>query len=57
MQRIMNMYNEEELDKILRDINKLSSLYNSSINIKKKETTDVESRNLTRAIEKYMKKI
>ena len=57
MQRIMNMYNEEELDKILRDINKLSSLYNSSINIKKKETTDVESRNLTRAIEKYMKKL
>lgn len=51
------MYGEEELDKILRDINALSNLYANSIDIKNQPTVDVESRNICRAIEKYMKKL
>ena len=57
MEKILNMYTEEELDRILKDINKLSSLYINSINIKNKETSEVEPRNITRAIEKYIKKL
>lgn len=55
MNNIINMYKTEDLDRILRDINSLSSLYNNSLNIKNNVTSDSEQRNIMRAIELYMK--
>ena len=55
MNNIINMYKTEDLDRILRDINSLSSLYNNSLNIKNNVTSDSEQKNIMRAIELYMK--
>ena len=55
MNNIINMYKIEDLDKILRDINSLSSLYSSSVSIKNNLSDESDYRNIMRAIELYMK--
>ena len=56
MQNVINMY-KDDLNKLLKDINALSSLYNNSINMKNNVTSMAEYRNITRAMESYMKNL
>lgn len=57
MNNIINMYKTLDLDKILRDINSLRSLYDKSVNIKNNITDESDYRNVMRAIELYMKNL
>lgn len=57
MQNIINIYSEEKLDQILKNRSMLSSLYRNSINARQTVSMDAEPRNITKAIEKYMKKL
>ena len=55
MSNIISMYKIEDLDKILRDINSLASLYSNSANTKDNLGNDSNYRSIMRAIELHMK--
>lgn len=57
MKKIIDMYGEQYLDDILRDYNKLSKIYDNSINKKNSELPDSDDRNISRALELYFYKL